>query len=47
MFEGHVETCIDWTSFDFWFKDFFSNVHLLNFAVLLINQPLIDLDNLS
>ena len=26
MFEIHVETCIDWTSFNFWVKDFLSNL---------------------
>ena len=26
IFESHDGTCMDWTSFDFWFKDFFSNL---------------------
>ena len=26
MIESHVETCNNWTSFDFWFKDFFEQI---------------------
>ena len=36
MFESHVETCIDWTSFNFWFEDFLSNILLIYFV---IDQP--------
>ena len=28
IFESHVETCIDWTSFNFWFHYFFINLLL-------------------
>ena len=37
MFERNVETCIDWTSFDFRFEDFLSNL-LLKIIVYCIVQ---------
>ena len=44
MFESHVETCIDWTSFNFWFEDFLSNILLIYFVT---DQPSISQSQIS
>ena len=48
MFESHVQICIDWTNFDFRFKDFLSNL-LLKVIIYCVttNYPLLDLEDLS
>ena len=38
MFEGHVKNCIDWTSFHFLFKDFFSNMQMKIIIYCVTNQ---------
>ena len=39
MFESHVEPCIDWTSFDSRFEDFFSNLLLKIIIYCVTDQP--------
>ena len=39
MFESHVVTSVDRTSFDFWFKDFLSNLPLQTFIYCVTDQP--------
>ena len=39
MFKSHVETCIDWANFDFWFKDILRNLLLKIIMHSITDQP--------
>ena len=42
MFESHVETCIDWKSFAFQFKDFRRNLYLKINFYCITDHPFIN-----